>query len=366
MHDRTRLFRLPLMAAALLGLVLGGWAGLARIGWRIPAADLIALHGPLMIAGFFGTLISIERAVALQKPWVYIGAALCAAGTVALLAGQPKLAALLITLSSVAFWLMSSVLALQYRAPFSALLALGGLLWAIGNGLWLAGWPVYRVVHWWVAFLIVTIAGERLELARLARITRWSTLLLGSVIAGLAAGLTFTLFDLAPGVRIIGGAYVALACWLITYDIARRTIRTRGLPRYVAFCLLGGFGWLIVGGGLALYAGGAAAGMLYDAMLHAVLIGFIMLMVFGHAPIILPALLKQPVSYTPAFHLPPVLLHLSLLLRISADGILWPGGRQWGGLLNGVAILLFIGIMAVTAADSRRGSSRPDSQQDRG
>jgi hypothetical protein len=44
-----------------------------------------------------------------------------------------------------------------------------------------AGQPIYLTVHWWTAFLILTIVGERLELSRIRRLTRTSEYLLGSV-----------------------------------------------------------------------------------------------------------------------------------------------------------------------------------------
>ncbi len=57
---------LGLAAAALL---VGLWAGLVRLGWAIPPGppSWVANHGPLMICGFLGTLITLERAVALSN-----------------------------------------------------------------------------------------------------------------------------------------------------------------------------------------------------------------------------------------------------------------------------------------------------------
>ena len=50
-------------------------------------------------------------------------------------------------------------------------MALGVVLWAVGNGLWWVGWPVAQVVPWWSGFLVLTIAGERLELSRMLRLS---------------------------------------------------------------------------------------------------------------------------------------------------------------------------------------------------
>ncbi len=64
MTIRDQLPRL-LLFSALLSLVIAGWGGLIRMGWAMqPFA--VADHGPLMISGFLGTLISLERAVALS------------------------------------------------------------------------------------------------------------------------------------------------------------------------------------------------------------------------------------------------------------------------------------------------------------
>ena len=78
-------------------------------------------------------------------------------------------------------------------------------------------------------------------------------------------------------------------------------------------------------------------------MLHAVFVGFVFAMIFAHAPIILPAILGQTTSpYQPALYVPLILLHASLLLRVVGDLMGWWTGRQWGGLLNALAVLLFL------------------------
>jgi hypothetical protein len=136
------------------------------------------------------------------------------------------------------------------------------------------------------------------------------------------------------------------ALWLLRYDLARRTVRQRGLTRYIAACLLSGYVWLGVGGLLALTMAGPAAGPIYDAVLHSVFLGFIFALIFGHAPIIFPAILRLPVSYRPVFYGHLALLQLSLLLRVAGDLAGSLAARQWGGLLNVVAVLWFLGSTA--------------------
>jgi hypothetical protein len=126
---------------------------------------------------------------------------------------------------------------------------------------WLGGAALFRVVFWWLAFLVLTIAGERLELNRVLRPTR-----------AIRSALVLAMMTVLGGVA-------AHTWWLARHDVARRTVRQRGVTRFMAVSLLGGYVWLGVGGAIAAVTGVATAGLLYDAMLHAVLIGFVMSMV---------------------------------------------------------------------------------------
>jgi hypothetical protein len=119
-------------------------------------------------------------------------------------------------------------------------------------------------------------------------------------------------------------------------------VRQTGLTRFIAICLLSGYVWLGVGGVLAWRFAGILAGPHYDAVLHTVFVGFVFAMIYGHAPIIVPAILSSGTApYHPVFYVPLVLLHTSLLLRTVGDLVGWWPGRQWGGLFNAVAVLLF-------------------------
>jgi hypothetical protein len=119
-------------------------------------------------------------------------------------------------------------------------------------------------------------------------------------------------------------------------------VRKTGLPRFAAVCLLGGYFWLGIGGLLVLVYGVAGAGPLYDAVLHTIFLGFVISMIFGHAPIIFPAVLKTPIHYTPVFYAHLALLHLSLLLRVVGDLVYNQPMRLWGGMFNAIAILVFL------------------------
>jgi hypothetical protein len=98
---------------------------------------------------------------------------------------------------------------------------------------------------------------------------------------------------------------------------------------------------LIISGIIGLCFVSALAGTAYDAMLHSIFIGFVFSMIFGHAPIIFPAILKYEINYRPVFYPPLVLLHISLGLRIAGDLLVISGLRLWGGLFNVFVIISY-------------------------
>ena len=338
--------RIPMLAIGLPSMAGGVWLGLVRLGWNLPLPwpDQLIAHGPLMVCGFLGTLISLERAVALGERWGYAAPILIAAGALALDLGPlGSFGPPLITIGSVVVLMMFVVVWRRQPSLFVSTMALGSLAWIAGNGRWLAGAAIFRVVFWWLAFLVLTIAGERLELNRVLRPTRAvrGTFVVAMLL--ILAGVAATVWWPEPGVRALGAGLLAMTWWLARNDVARRTIHQHGVTRFMAVCLLGGYAWLGLGGAVAAITGAAAPGLLYDAMLHAVFLGFVMSMVFAHAPVIFPAIVSRPLPYHPAFYVHVGVLHLSLTLRIVGDLVDSLGRwRVWGGLFNAVALLLFL------------------------
>jgi hypothetical protein len=337
--------RMALVAIGMTALLTGLWAGLLRLGWPWPIlrSTLPVNHGPLMVSGFLGTLIGLERAVALGGLWAYLAPLSTALGVLALIAGSPTaLGPSFMTLGSLGFGVSVSAMVRRQPALCTVTLGLGALAWIVGNGLWLLGWPIYRVVIWWAGFLVLTIAGERLELSRVLSPRRGSQFAFLCGVGVLWGGLAMALVTFDLGVRLAGVGMLGLALWLLRQDIARRTVWQEGLPGFSAMCLLSGYLWLGVGGMFALLFGGVMVGPFYDALLHALFLGFAVSMIFGHAPLIFPALLNRQVPFRRGFYVHLGLLHVSLLLRMGGDLAVWWPVRQWGGLFNAVAFLLFL------------------------
>ncbi|MCC6614131.1 MAG: hypothetical protein IT320_11685 [Anaerolineae bacterium] len=71
-------------------------------------------------------------------------------------------------------------------------------------------------------------------------------------------------------------------------------------------------------------------------------------MIFGHAPIILPALTGLQLRFTPLFYGQLAPLHFALAYRMYGNLVGDLTARQRGSLLNAIAKLLFMAVTALT------------------
>jgi hypothetical protein len=310
--------RFPLLVLGFVSLAFGVAGGLARLSALEVPGTAIALHGPLMVSAFFGTVISLERAVAIDRPWAYAAPLAAGLAGVFLVAGLLAPGFALMVLAAAVFVAASIVVMRRQPSLETATLLAGAAAWLAGNVMLL---EAQAAVPWWIAFFALTIGGERLELSRYLKrapaVRRALAVLVGLLV----------LSPMAP--RALGVVLLLLAAWLLVFDLARVTIRQDRLPRYVAACLLAGYFWLGLGGALM------ALSTAYDAALHSLFLGFVFSMVFGHAPVILPAVLRVRFPYHPVLYLPLALLHASLAVRVFVSTAL----GAWG---NAAAIALFI------------------------
>ncbi|MGE5638765.1 MAG: hypothetical protein ACM30H_01610 [Clostridia bacterium] len=325
-----------------VSLAFGVAGGLARLAPMVHApGPAIAWHGMLMVSAFLGTVISLERAVALRRLWGYAGPLAAGLGGVLVLSGAPGAGWGLLVLAAALLCAANMVVVARQPALETAVLLGGALAWLAGNAIFLFG----DGTPWWIAFFALTIGGERLELSRYARRSAVSR----RAFAAIALALLFA--PLVP--RVLGAALAMLGLWLATYDLARVTVRQRALPRYIAVCLLAGYFWLVVAGAVFLLQGPR------DAALHAVFLGFVFSMIFGHAAVILPAVLRVSFPYRPILYLPLVVLHVSLFIRV-LGGLLDAGSIKSGGAWgNAAAIALFIAVAAFLVLFDRGQRTRP-------
>jgi hypothetical protein len=352
---RWQPLRLSLLALGAMSLLAGLWTGLERLGLPLPAVATPALvhHSAFMISGFLGTVISLERAVALGRPWAYLAPALSAAGAIVLILGSPGFAAFLFLAAGLALTAGSALIAARHTAVFTITLAVAALCWAVGTLVWIAGQDMPAVSGWWLLFLILTIAAERLELSRLLQVSRASQAAFVLIASLVVVGAMRSELD-RPTAPSSGLGLCLLTLWLVRHDVATRTIRQTGQARFSAACMLAGYVWLGAAGVLLLVAPPGSRAFSYDAAVHAVALGFVLSMIFGHAPIILPAVTGLRLRFTPVVYGPLALLHGAVLIRVAADLLELDRVRSSSGVLTVIALASYAGSLAATSW--RRGA----------
>lgn len=346
MQRDTRPLLALLALLAAIGLVAGLSAGMARLGQFEPAASLADRHAVFVLCGFFGTLICLERAVA--TGWLAalaIPAASAAAG--ALLWFDPLAAGLLFVLAGIGLAGLTVQAALVIRSLFAIVLVVGAVLWPMGTLWWLVEGETTAAGYIWLGFLILTITAERIELSRLRAPSPASQ-------AALAAILFVFCLSLLGGEPLAGSSWLlalslfALAVWLLANDIALITVQGRGLARFSAIALLGGYGWMIVAAAGLLLLPPSVSSAGHDLYVHAIGLGFVLSMVFAHAPIILPSVTGVDVRYSAPLYIPLLLLHVATALRAASDLTSIPDLRSASAWLTLFTLALYVLLLART------------------
>ncbi len=356
--------RLVLLAGGGLGLLAGLDAALLRLGLAAPveAVSLSSLHGVLMLYGFLGMAITLERAVALQSDkrafvlWAYLSPAASGLGVVAALVGVARPDSVFGRLIPAAMWIAAmALLCLVYLAIwkrqqtfFLLIQILGAVAGLIGITLWGRGFEIPVVVPWWTAFLVLTILGERVELARIAFSSNVIQVRVFVESLIYFTALTVAMFAPQWGYPLMGLSLAVLVVDVASHDIALRTIKTTGLTKFMAAAMLAGYAWTLLAAGIWVVRGQVLSGYAYDAAVHALTIGFALSMVMAHAPIIIPAVARRSIPYSPVMWAVWALLQGGLLVRVlgGARTALGQGGAvtawQYGGAVDVFTVLAFV------------------------
>lgn len=319
----------------------GVLAGVARLGIAPSWMNVLALeHGPLLVLGAFGTIIGLERAVALGSGWALVAPVAGTASAGAMLAGLAAAPWLGAAASAALIVVNAAIVRRRSSAP-TWLMLVGAVLLFLGTLAWASGRAVFEVAPAWIALFVLTIGAERLELSRLTPVPPWATpaLVLLATVLGLSAGVRLVAGGLP--IRLFGIAVALIGAWQLRFDVARKTVRQRGLPRFSAAGIMLGSGWLVFAGVVVTAQGIPPAGPFYDAVLHAVFVGYVLSMVFAHAPLILPAVARTHLPFHPFFWVALAVLHAGLAVRILGDLTFDLSMRNAGGLTNALALALF-------------------------
>ncbi|WP_316670025.1 hypothetical protein [uncultured Propionibacterium sp.] len=347
-----RLRRALLLVPCGLSMLMGLDSALALLNLSAPLGGerFTGAHGMLMVIGFVGALVGLERSVAIRRWWACVAPVCMALGALLSLVGPlpMRVGKAVMVAGCIAMCVDCVVLWNRNREPLVAVQIGGGVSALCSAIVWFGGAAVPGFISFLISFLVLTVIAERLGPSRIGQLA-WTpgrrrlhedSLVVLAALALLSGPLTM----MRPSVAlpVYGLVLIALSVQSASGDVARRGIKAAGSNRFMPVMILTGYGWLVVTGLLLLRP--ALSGLRYDATLHAVLLGFTMSMVAAHAPTILPALLGVQMRFVAGFWGVGLVLHATLAVRVAADLAGSEFWRQVGGLGN---IASLLGLVAV-------------------
>jgi hypothetical protein len=246
-----RIGRLPFVVLAMLSLITGLLAGLHRIGWTLPLSGVSSNHGAIMVGGFLGTLITLEKIIPLKRNILYVFPIISGSSVALFFIGEPTYSALCLITASAGLCIVFLIYLISERSMIYLLMFAGAACWLIGNTLLIIHnfYPV--ALPWWMAFALLIITSERLELMKFLPVSRKQkfvfigmlfTFLIGCMISFHGVGNYFAALSL-----------VSISIWLMRYDVVALNVKKHGLPRYVGVGLLSGYVSLLFTGIFLLY-----------------------------------------------------------------------------------------------------------------
>jgi hypothetical protein len=347
--------RAPILLLAILSLLTGLGTGLSRMGWNLGILETSLHHGAIMVGGFLGTLISLEKVIPLKRKELFTVPVLSGVSVVFFYAGLPVYSFFLLVLASLCLAGVFLYYLTKTRDVIYLLMLGGAIYWCVGNIL-LTSTRLYPTAFpWWMGFILFIITSERLELTKFLPISRSKK---NALIALLFLYPIAILMTFHGGGRWLGGAtLVAIAIWLMRYDVIGISIKKPGLQKFIATALFCGYIAMLVTGVLLASSMNLVFG--YDAVLHTFFLGFVFSMIFAHGPVILPGVLGLSAKpWHPIMYAWLALLHGSLLVRLVADFTISIDLRKMTGWVSASAIIGYFITVAVQTNLSRRRNAK--------
>lgn len=342
----------PLLTMSGVGLLLGTYTGLGRAGsaHRMLQPDV---HGVIMVLGFLGLLIALERASALGSWPAYLAPTLTAASTVLLATPLSRILAGVLLAGAGGLVAVTYVGGWRRTSLHEALLFAGAAAWTAAATFWTLGSGPLLITPLLAALLVLTVIGWRRRDGQLGTLEGRSLWFFVAVASIFVVGVAISPIDRSVGLLIAGIGLVGLAPGLVRHDVARAELRSGGVRRFSAWSTTLGYVWLGVSGCLWVAMGSGITGpLLHDALVHSLFLGFVLSWLMGQAPSLLPALIAIAPIELGVRWLPLALLQVSVALRITAD---LAGSFAWRemALHGNVAALTAFVIIEVVAV--RRG-----------
>lgn len=355
MKTLVHVWRIPFLILAIFSLIAGLWTGLSRIGWDTFILPASAHHGAIMVGGFLGTLISLEKIIPLKVRWLFVLPAMSISSVLFFMLGQPVLSFASLIVSGIGLTGVFVYYLTKERNMIYALMLVGALCLLVGNILLSTSRFYPLAFPWWVGFILFIIAAERLELMKFLPVTVIAKRYFIGMLIAFLAGILISFHNY--GNIAAGAALIAIALWLLKNDAIAIGLRKNSLTRFVSVSLMLGYLALLIAG--LFFVSFSDHWLAYDALVHTFFIGFAFSMIFAHGPIILPGVIG--ISFKPyhrILYLWLMLMHSSWLIRVIADAYSQMEWRKYSGLLSATAIVGYFLTLAFLTARQQYGKVR--------
>lgn len=342
-------------------VVAGIWRIALTRGFLLPSIpEWFPPHGHLMVGGFLGAVIMLERFLGLRESrliWVPYAYSLTA---IFLHTGFWPVRVLHVI--ALAGWLLHRWLAFRAFHHMEKPLAEAVAYLTLSSALMFPGGLPARpdVALAALSFPATAIFVERLELSlsfrkRGVRIVFWG-LIAWSLCWTLSVWFSSTVFELIP-IRWMGILTLLLTISVAYYDTALRFSgpeTAQGMYRYLRVALRFAYTWLFAGSLAMICWTVIPAAIVKDVLFHLMGLGFIFTMILAHAPLILPSALgKLPSQKAP--WIPFVIFQLMTTIRILGDFSVLYGmsAWMWSGWITGTVHLLSFLLLIVTVVNPK-------------
>lgn len=336
-HLALRVWILP---AAALVFILAIAGGLSRLfpNHQVGPTDALVYHGLLAVYGFFAVVTSLERAVTLRYWWGYSAPILGLAGAATLIVGTPQSWSFISWVGSMSV-LIAVLAALAYRKrSIGRFVTLAASVFGLGGIIaWHLGASSHQSIAWWTIFLVGTMAGERLQFGKVPN-TRPIQLIW--LILGLFAGVSVFSSELKASSAALGVFLLFAGITNAAFDLPQRSSRSP-LLKFILTGLCLSYFWLVSGGLMWLASAYGFTFATRDAYLHSIFVGFAVGMLFTHAPLVFPALMRLRLPFHRAMYGPLILLQLGVAMRVLSGAAQWTNGVRAGALLMSLALVGF-------------------------
>lgn len=349
--------RLPLMLFAFTNLLIGMMAGLIRIGWNFSMSSIAIHHGAIMVGGFLGTLILLEKVIPLKKKILMALPVVNAFSLIMIVPGFYYIGQILLVIGAVGLLVVFIVYFRKQPGDLSIMLMIAGACCQLIGHIVLIRKEFYPLVFpWWMGFILFVIVGERVELSKFLPVTQRNKYLLVSFLILFLIGIVLPFHG--PGKYLSGISLIFIALWLLRHDIISIGIKKEGLTKFSAAALMAGCLSLTLTGVFLISLPDLP--FAYDAIVHTFFLGFGFSMIFAHGPIILPGVLGLNVKpYHPLLYIPLAAMILSLILRLLGDTMVLPYiVRQWSGWVSAASIIVyFMLLLSITVSKLRHAKT---------